>query len=214
MAVAEPVHEAANLRLDGILAHDPHFAFDAESEADLTTLCESAMADVERTIEEAASRGIEIDEVVSGSTATAHAMAEQAPVTQLDPGRYLFNDGGQVELGRVDRAECALTVLTTVVSKPAADRVCVDAGFKSIGLDVGSLLPIPKTRDDVAYTHGYSNHAMVDTSEAESAVEVGDTLEFVVPDAHATIDSNDVLVGTRDETVERIWNVQARGKNR
>ena len=212
--LAKTINDMPNLRLEGILAHDPHFAFEAESDDHLRELCFNALDEVQRTLNQARGEGYQIGEVISGCTATAKHVVKHPVVTQIDPGRYLFNDAGQIKLGRVDKADCALSILTTVVSKTSPDRVCVDAGFKSFGLDVGSLLPVPKHRDDISYYHGYSEHGMVDVSDSEEKVQVGDRIEFIVPDAHATMNINDTLIGIRDSSVNEVWQVQARGKTR
>ena len=90
------------------------------------------LAAVGRALREA---GIDVEEVSVGSTPTApHAMAE-AGVTECRPGNYVYHDASQVGLGVCTIEECAMTVLTTVVSVPAADRAVLDAGSKTLSSD-------------------------------------------------------------------------------
>src|SRR6185503_7341843 len=49
--------------------------------------------------------------------------AGQPGVTELRPGNYVYFDRTQVALGAATLADCALTVLATVVSAPAPDRL-------------------------------------------------------------------------------------------
>lgn len=82
--------------------------------------------------------GFEIAEVSVGSTPTARYAHLVPGVTEIRPGNYVFYDAIQVGLGVVPADRCALTVHTTVISRPATDRVVVDAGSKVLGLDKGA----------------------------------------------------------------------------
>ena len=59
-------------------------------------------------------------------------------VTEIRPGNYVFYDRMQVALGSALRSDCALTVLTTVISRPSSDRAVIDAGSKTFALDRGA----------------------------------------------------------------------------
>ena len=56
-------------------------------------------------------------------------------VTECRPGTYVYNDRSQVALGSARPEDCAMTILATVVSVPAADRAVVDAGSKTLSTD-------------------------------------------------------------------------------
>ena len=56
-------------------------------------------------------------------------------LTELRPGNYVYFDRTQVALGAARLSDCALTVLATVVSKPAADRLILDCGSKTLSSD-------------------------------------------------------------------------------
>ena len=47
----------------------------------------------------------------------------------------MYFDRTQVALGAATLDDCALTVLATVVSKPAADRLILDCGSKTLTSD-------------------------------------------------------------------------------
>src|SRR5699024_5396738 len=52
-------------------------------------------------------------------------------------GNAVFYDNIQVGLGVAERDQCALTVLSTVVSKKT-NRIVIDAGSKTLALDQGA----------------------------------------------------------------------------
>lgn len=68
---------------------------------------------------------------------TAHT---QGSVTEHRVGTYIYNDRMQVRAGNSTFDDCALTVLATVVSRPATDRAVLDAGSKALAMDVYGLL--------------------------------------------------------------------------
>lgn len=59
--------------------------------------------------------------------------------TEYRIGTYVYNDRSLVTRGVCDWADCALTVLATVVSVPANDRAVIDAGSKVLTSDLLGL---------------------------------------------------------------------------
>src|SRR5690606_6863230 len=78
--------------------------------------------------------GIEVPVISSGNTPDMWATGESV-VTERRPGTYIYYDRFQVEHGAATWADCALSVLATVVSRPTATRVILDAGSKALSSD-------------------------------------------------------------------------------
>src|SRR4030095_6446664 len=76
-----------------------------------------------------------VDEISVGATPTARFAAAQTGITEMRPGNYVFFDRTQVGLGAASFNACALAVVSTVVSRPAPDRVIFDAGSKTLTND-------------------------------------------------------------------------------
>lgn len=207
------IDERPHLRFDGLLAYEAHVKSQAETEDDYERLCHEAMDEAARTVEAIAATGIEVNEVKAGGTATAWYSGTHPIVTEINPGMYPFNDVGEIEARpwAVSKDDCAATVLTDVISVPDDDRLVVDAGSKSLSLDKPQM-PVPKSRDDVAYVAASEEHGWIDTGASDESFAIGDRLEFVVPHVCTTINLHDTLVGVRDGHVEEVWEVQARGK--
>ena len=68
--------------------------------------------------------------------------------------------------------------------------------------------------DGLDYFTASEEHGWVDTSECDASFEVGDRIEWIPPHVCTTVNLHDTLVGTREDRVEAVWNVQARGKVR
>lgn len=220
VAPGEPAVEAAqliadqpNLEFRGLLAYEAHVKSKAETRSEYERYCAEAMAVTEETVELLESAGIAVPEVKVGGTATSMYSGTHPVVTEINPGMYPFMDVGELEHRPfdVDKADCAATVVSTVISTPTDDRAVVDAGSKALSMDKPQR-PVPKHRDDVAYVNASEEHGWLDTSESETTFAVGDRIEFIVPHVCTTINLYDRFVGTRDGRVEELWEVQARGK--
>jgi len=214
VAFGEYLRDLDGVQVEGMLGHDAHLPFVAETGEALEALCAQAARQLGSTAERLDDEvGIADLEVTSGATATAPYMAAQNAITEIDPGRYVFNDVDLLERApHVELDDCALTVLTTVVATPTEDRAICDAGSKTLSYTEAPD-PVPANRNDVSFPDRSSEHGHLDVSNAPD-VEVGDRLEFVVPNAYGPITLHDTLPVLCDDTVRDSWNVAARGKDK
>ncbi len=137
VTLARRLAEAPHLRFDGLLAHSGHAYAAASPEA-----ARAAQDEERRRVVELAERlragGIEVPEVSVGSTPGMAAVEALPGVTEARPGNYCFFDGTQAALGSCDWSDCAVTVLTSVVScQPGAGHAVVDAGALALSKDAG-----------------------------------------------------------------------------
>ncbi|HUN35471.1 MAG TPA: alanine racemase [Trebonia sp.] len=159
--------------------------------------------------------GIRCEVASGGSTPTA-ALGEAAPLTELRPGVYVFNDAQQLELGVCTEDQLALTAVATVVSRPAPDRLVLDCGSKVLGADRmpwatghGRVLGLPGARVTALSEH----HATVVLPEAGPEPALGDLLAVVPNHVCTAINLADQLHAVRDGQLVATWPVMARGAN-
>jgi len=213
VAFGDHLRDLEHVRLHGLLGHDGHLAYFTDDEDELEALCADVAADLGRTAELLEDAGVADAgdlTVTSGASATAPYMANQNAITELDPGRYLFNDAGLLKRApHVGPEDCALTVLTTVIATPAGDRAICDAGSKTVSY-IDSPDPVHAGDAEVGFPRRSSEHGHLDVSGVD--VAVGDRLEFVVPNGWSVINLHDSLPVVSDERVVDCWNVEARGK--
>ena len=177
------------------------------------------MLEVARLLAEA---GLEPGEVSVGSTPTAKVSGQVAGISEIRPGNYVFNDAIQVALGVVGLERCALTVLSTVISTPAADRVVLDAGSKTLALDKGAHgASLVKGYGLIMDDQGQARSGLTieRLSEEHGVVTVTGTRPLlntrfrIIPNHACTvINLFDQVYGVRGEVVETSWKVAARGK--
>ena len=154
-------------------------------------------------------------EIVSnGGTPDLWRAHEVASATEHRPGTYIYLDRFQVEKGVGTIDDCALTVLTTVVSRPTADRAIIDAGSKALTSDTlglegfGLVLGYPE-----AVIRSLSEeHGTIDLSACAARPRIGERLR-IVPN-HACVVSNlfDRVTLVSGEAVIETQPVDARGR--
>jgi D-serine deaminase-like pyridoxal phosphate-dependent protein len=121
------------LRLKGLLSHAGH-AYHAGSDEELRSIAAEEARLLHRMAGAARRAGTAIHEISVGATPTARFSVTTPGLTEIRPGNYVYFDRTQVALGSATLQECALTILSTVVSKHK-DRVIFDAGSKTLSSD-------------------------------------------------------------------------------
>ena len=147
----------------------------------------------------------------NGGTGTYGITAHLPGVTEVQAGGGIFGDAHYRKNYGVDH-EYALTVLTTVLSRPTPTRVVCDAGWKSMARV--PMLPEPLGVGEVTSLALSAEHATLELAGASAVPRVGEPVEFVVGYSDATVFLHDELYGTREGQVEVIWPILGRGKTR
>src|SRR5437773_2426329 len=156
----------------GLHAYDGHVHDSDVTER--TAACETAFAPVAGLSLKLEREGLPVPRVVAGGTPTFPMHARRGNV-ECSPGTCIFWDAGYAsKFEDMDFLSAAL-VLTRVISKPGANRLCLDLGHKSIA----SEMPHPRVQflslpDAKAVAHS-EEHLVVETAQAE-ALKVGDCL--------------------------------------
>jgi D-serine deaminase-like pyridoxal phosphate-dependent protein len=134
LAFLQEIASMKGLRLRGLLSHAGH-GYHAASVTELESVARREAETLVALRDEAASSGIAIEEISVGATPTLRFSARQTGLTELRPGNYVYFDRTQVALGAATLDDCALTVIASVVSKPATDRIILDCGSKTLTND-------------------------------------------------------------------------------
>lgn len=215
VALAEQIASHPYTRFEGIMAYEGHIPYGSNppsTEAELDRRCQATMDDVEAMVERIEETGPTVETVGVGSTATSRYSGKHPVVTEIHPGMYPFMDAHLIDVPGIEKSDCALHVLTTVISSPANDRIVVDAGSKSIALELETDPIFAGTAEtEPSYYNGSEEHGWIKTAQYAD-FQVGDRLPFIPPHVCPTINLHNTVIGLRDDTVETVWAVQARGK--
>ena len=181
------------LRLRGLLSHAGQ-AYHAHSEDELRTMAEAEARTMRDLAERSRKAGVPIEEVSAGATPPARFSIRQKGFTEYRPGNYVYFDRTQVALGAATLDDCALTVLATVVSKPAPNRVIFDSGSKTLTNDgARGFTPTPGFgvvigHDNLLIERLSEEHATVKVLNGSTPLEPGDRVR-IIPN-HSCVVSN------------------------
>ncbi|MCB2100989.1 MAG: D-TA family PLP-dependent enzyme [Rhodobacterales bacterium] len=158
--------------------------------------------------------GLDIPVLSSGGSPDMWRAHEAGEVTEYRAGTYVYNDRSLIAAGACHPADCALTVLSTVVSTPGRSRVIVDAGSKVLTTDLfgqtGYGMVAGRPEFEVTAVSEEHGHLMAGAGTARP--RVGERLR-IIPN-HACVVSNmvDHVVLVRGDKVVATEPVAARGR--
>lgn len=234
LALAREVTKLEGLNFKGIWTHEGHnYAGRTPEEVlSITMKAGEDMVETKRLIEK--ELGVAVFNSC-GSTPGAKPLAKMPGVDEVRPGTYIFNDGSQVFFGVCQWKDCAPTLLTTVISRPAPDRIITDVGSKSYYPPAewmsftkdGSQMnwPLPRTGggvvktlsgeiiEDIVFHRWGEEYGIMILYDPAKEIKIGDLLEVIPYHVCSTVNLHDEIVGVRNGVVETIWPVSARGKS-
>jgi D-serine deaminase-like pyridoxal phosphate-dependent protein len=220
-AIVADVASLPGLRFLGLLSHAGH-GYGAASADEAKAIADE---EARKLRDLAAASRVPCAEISVGATPTARFSVALDGITEMRPGNYAFFDRTQVALGAAGWNDCALTVLARVVSRPAADRVILDSGSKTLTKDLargfvdmpgyGAVLtdlhtPTPDGRLEIVNLS--EEHATVKAAGGDRGIATG-TLVRIVPN-HSCVVTNmvdAVWMVDGERVVERLP-VAARGR--
>lgn len=209
VALAREIADYSWLRLVGAMAWEGHTCMldpepkGREIERSLSLMVDSA--DACRAI------GIPMEIVSGGGTMTYLWAARVKGMTECQAGGGIFGD----HLYRVTGADhpMALSILSTVISRPTPTRIVTDMGRKAMSSDQLAK-PWPKHLQGVKSVVLMAEHGQVNLEEPADTPRVGDKIEWHVGYGDMTVCLHDEVFGVRDGIVETVWPVAGRGRMR
>lgn len=211
--VARRVFALPNLRWEGISVYPGHIMGNRKIREQGIPL---ENAEMDRLFALLDSADIPYPVVSGGNTPAAFESHQFHGVTEIRPGTYVFNDRNTVDAESASYADCAVTVLTTVVSTSVPHRAIIDAGSKTLSADTllsgdrkyfGYVQDHPELLlEDLSEEHGHL------TIPKDSPTKVGDRLRVIPNHVCPCINLHDRVFAVRGDLVIDQWEVAARGK--
>ncbi|MCU0412114.1 MAG: alanine racemase [Bacteroidetes bacterium] len=140
--LAKRIADSPRFVLDGILTHAGH-SYNASSSEEIRTIARQERDGMTQFAETLRSNHVDVGSISVGSTPTMTFIDDLAGITEMRPGNYCFHDLTMVSLGVCTVADCALTVLGSVISTRPG-QVLTDAGALALSKDVGAAHCSPK----------------------------------------------------------------------
>ncbi len=210
LALARQCADTAGVVFEGFAAWEGHTASIVDPVAKLRAVTE-AVGSLTATAAQCRASGLPVAIVSCGGTGTYPITAAIQGVTEIQTGGGIFGDLCCREKWHVD-LRSALTMLTTVTSRPTPSRIVCDAGKKSLSSDM--VVPRPLGIAHVESMRLSAEHGIIELSEPDNSVRIGDRIVLEVGYADTTIHLHEELYAMRGSTIASIWPVAARGKSR
>jgi len=157
-------------------------------------------------------------EIVSGGSTPTLFQSHLVPLqTEIRPGTYIYNDRTTAAVGACAWADCAYTILATVVSTAVPGQAVVDAGSKALNREdirgeveapgFGALLDRPEV-----YVRAMSEeHGLLDLGATDWRPRIGERVRIVPNHVCISVNLQRRIYGVRAGRIERSWEVAARG---
>jgi D-serine deaminase-like pyridoxal phosphate-dependent protein len=171
--LAKLIYDTPQLTFAGFHVYDGQFtgyAIEAR-----TVKATEAFTPVQEMVKHLAAEGIEVGNIVAGGSPTFPVHALKAEI-DLSPGTYVLWDMGYSTLCPELPFVPAAVLLTRVVSKPAANRLCLDLGHKAVAAEN----PLDKrvrffNAPDAQYIDQKEEHLVIEVPNGED-FNLGDIL--------------------------------------
>jgi D-serine deaminase-like pyridoxal phosphate-dependent protein len=175
----------------------------------LSVLIEQILADIKQ-------EGLQAQVVSGGNTPTAFLSHQIRGLNEIRSGTYIFNDRNTVFSGGCAWEDCAASLLVTVVSRAVNGQVIIDGGSKAFSSDAywgpgggfGHLLEAPQA----VFRKMNEEHGFVDIRETGRSFPVGARLRVIPNHICPAVNLHDRVYTVRQDQVEQVWEVAARGK--
>jgi D-serine deaminase-like pyridoxal phosphate-dependent protein len=209
LRLARKVAESDNLVFAGLMGYEGHTVTIPDFQ-ERKSETEKALALLIETKEMIEQNGLEVGILSGGGTGTYNITGQFPGMTEVQAGSYIFMDVYYRNV--LKDFDCALTVLTTVISRPSKDTAIIDAGMKTVTKESG--LPAVKDVNGAELIHLSEEHGKLDLSGSSADLRPGDKLELIPSHGCTTINLHDKFYGIRDGRLEVIWDIAGRGKVR
>jgi D-serine deaminase-like pyridoxal phosphate-dependent protein len=209
VALARSIAQCAGLRFMGVMAWEGQ-ARKVKDLAERRVVIEKAVGQLVWSAKLCREAGLPVQIVSCGGTGTEEISSRIPGVTEIQAGGIVFNDMRYAELGT--GTEFAMTVLSTVISRPTPTRIVTDAGRKTMSHDQGT--PKPKGVEGVNGVSLSAEHGVITLEQPNTKIRIGDKLEWIVGYTDSTVCLHDEMYGVRDGVVEAVWPILGRGKSR
>lgn len=211
LELANYINNLPGLHLVGLQGYEGHLQH-VTPQSERRSLCLAAMSKLEDTVKLLNENSIKIETVTTGGTGTAVFCSESPVVTEVQPGSFIFMDTSY-QAATEDIYDSALSILTTVISKPKPNRAVIDAGTKSLSTDMGNGQPKNLgASGQILYRPAGDEHGILECLNGDLPIAIGDRIEILPSHIDTTVNLHDVYICHRLGTIEQIVPITARGK--
>jgi D-serine deaminase-like pyridoxal phosphate-dependent protein len=209
LELAKLAQQAPHLEFAGLLAREgPTPTEDPGKVAGESRQWLQKVLDTREMVEKA---GLTVRMVSVGGTYNYEIAGTMGGVTEVLAGTYALMD--QRHAQSRPQFTPAAKVLATVTSRPEPGTAIVDAGQKAVGIDTG--LPLARDVPDATVVALSAEHGRLRLQgESDGKIALADKIWLTPWDIGTCVNLYDYIHAARDNTLEVVWDVAARGRYR
>jgi D-serine deaminase-like pyridoxal phosphate-dependent protein len=207
--LAKLIQSSPGLRFDGVMGYEGHVVARRDFEERKTEATAAAKRLVEAA-EDLRKSGLPVKMVSAGGTGTYNITGEVKGITDLQCGSYIFMDGDYLEV--FEDFAPALSVLATVISRPAKGRAVTDTGIKAISVDRG--LPKVISVEGAKVAALSEEHGRLEVTGEAEKLKGGDKIRLLPMHGDTTINLYSHYACVRDGRLEAMVEIAGRGRSR
>jgi len=211
LALAREILRRPGLRFAGIMGYEGHLL----AVPDLTEKAakiHDALSQLTATADLLRQHDVPCEIVSCAGTGSYMYAARQPGITELQAGGAIFMDIYYRTRCQVPDLQYALTVLTTIVSRPTPERAIIDSGRKTLSMEL--IMPVVAGRDDVTLKSLNAEHGILELAPSAQNLKIGDRIELIPGYGDLTCLLHEDFYCFRDGKLAAIWPIAARGKLR
>lgn len=205
--LARCIAESPGLRFVGLVAWEGH-TITLEPAERKRAAVHAALEELTATAEACRAAGLVVAVVSCSGTGSYREAVAVPGITEIQAGGGVLSDVRYRTRMFVDHPP-ALTVLTTVTSRPTPERIVCDGGRKSMSDDYAP--PEPIGLGPLRALRLSAEHTTLELMAPAVEPRVGDHLRFVVGYGDTTVHLHDAFVVADGDVVVDVWPISERG---
>jgi len=205
LSLAQIILSSPGLEFEGIMGYEGHVVLMPDFE-DRENACIESMQVLISVKEILVKNGVEVKIVSAGGTGTYNVAGAYPGITEIQAGSYIVMDSKYYSV--LQDFECALTLLTTVTSRPDKETAILDAGMKAMTFEFGMPELIGLAGAGISFLSEEHGHLYLEDADPR----VGQKVEVIPSHCCTTINLHDRYYAVRGDRLEAVWPIAARGK--
>jgi D-serine deaminase-like pyridoxal phosphate-dependent protein len=175
----------------------------------------AAMAALKQSVDAVRQTGMDVPVITGGGTGSFPIDIELASLTELQPGSYVTMDRAYAAIDWTGKhagmpLQKPLSILASVISRPARDRAILDVGWKSASSD--GAAPACLGHPGLIFEFAGDEHGQVRAANGgDLDLACGDRLELVPGHCDTTVNLFDSYVVHAQGRAYSTWSIEARG---
>jgi D-serine deaminase-like pyridoxal phosphate-dependent protein len=211
VALGKEIAKRRGLEFAGIMGYEGHLLTIADRD-DKTKQINAALDLLSETKRQLLAADLPCPIVSCAGSGSYWISIAHPDVTEVQAGGAIFMDVFYRDKCGVPDLQYALTIPITIVGRPAPDRAIIDAGRKTLNVEVAT--PQVVGRNDVRVRRLSAEHGELELDPSAQNLKIGDRLQLVPGYEDLTVVLHDVFHCFRNGRLEGVWPIEARGRLR